>query len=67
MSSLLVVSSLLVAATFASGIAGSDSITGEVIAAVQVFFFEGPGRKFSRLQQSSFPLPFSLHALDGAL
>ena len=49
--SLLVVSSLLVAATFASGIAGSGSITGEVIAAVQFFFFEGPGRKMSRLQQ----------------
>ena len=51
-------SSLLVAATFASGIAGSGPIPGEVIAAVHVFFFEGPGRKLG--YSSSFPLPFPL-------
>ena len=52
--SLLVVSSLLVA------VAGSSSITGEVIAAVRVFIFEGPGRKLSRLQQLAAALFLSL-------
>ena len=38
----------------------TGSITGKVIAAVQVFFFEGPGRKLSRLQQLAAALFLSL-------